>query len=1413
MARRGYLFMVVAILVLTAVFVMADTRRVLIDGPLTAVNPQVNLVKNSAAELNFQVHLPGFITRDLELNGETWQMIDFARSSYHSYPGEPAVPMFVRWIAIPQGARPVIKVTASHARILENVYLAPAQPPAPDCYCEPDPAFEQDETLYSTNTLFPGTLYTTDNPMTLRGLRMVLLRIYPVQVNPVTHQAVLYSDLDVRIDFVGSKGKFFNQHRGRSYQALYNVALNKMAFANEPLPAPRGKSPNGAEFIILTAPQFADTVQDLADWKILQGYDTEVYTTDESGTTINQIKAWIQNAYDTWDPAPEFILFFGDAEFISPTYDDPYIGTDLYYVTVDGDDQWADIAYARISVDTVEQAQKRINDIIDYERNPIVDNDYYTNSWHAGYFQHSGGGYEERRFLRTSEETYQWFNQYMPESPFTPHRIYVTESIVNPRYWNQDMYLWNAEWWTYSTVDIVPELLRSNGFEWNGGASDISAAVNAGTAFITHRDHGDIDGWSSPAFVNANVDALTNGDKLPVVWSINCLTGYFDDETGKAGNGKAGENFTERWERNPNGGAVGLIGSTRVSYSGINDRMFWGWLDALFPDFEPTYPADQANAPEWRMSIVLTYGMLYMWTFYSEDYYAIEGVEEFHWFGDPTMEMWAGVPQDLTVSHLPIIPMGATSFAVEVNVDGALISLVQNGVILGRAYSAGGTAEVMFDGPITDMEDVHLTISRHQYRPYEADLMVGAISDGIIDLNKGAYSETSTVTLMVADIDLSGQGTYTLHINSETETAGENVVCTEFPGTGTFVGTINLTTNGPAKANGVLSVADGDVITLFYHDADNGTGSPEDKTDTAYADTAPPTFGGAQSATGGDTIVNLTWNAATDLTPPITYQIYRATESGGQNFDVPVATTSQTAFTDTGLINLVYYYYVVRATDYFNHQDTNTAEVNARTIGPVLFWQEDFDDKAGVPEDWEIVNGGDTGCTWSDENPGGRSNDNWNGTFIIADAAYCGQFKAWDDQIITSTIDCKGYTGVHLLFTDFYGLSSGIFPSHAIIDVSNDDGATWHNVANWAWDSHEGVENVNIGQWADQKSDVKLRFTYQAGNFGDAWGLDNLQLTGTPNNDPPTADFNASTTQGPAPLTVEFTAVTTGVVDTVLWDFGDGATSTDLNPSHIYTSPGAFTVSFSVTGPQGSDVESKEDYITVSCAVPVIDFEADVTEGDLPLEVHFSDLSTYSAECPPTLIEWKFGDLTPMSNEHDPTHVYETLGNFTVSLTYTTDYGDKKYTETKEGYIAVSCGAPVADFEADLTEGEAPLTVHFTDLSTAAEGCEITGWSWAFGMDIANPAFTSTEQNPLVTFSQPGVYAASLTVTNDAGETVETKTQYIVVNEPGTEDDDTVDDDSTGDDDAGDDDASDDDAADDDDNGGGDDDDSGGCGC
>jgi PKD repeat protein len=160
---------------------------------------------------------------------------------------------------------------------------------------------------------------------------------------------------------------------------------------------------------------------------------------------------------------------------------------------------------------------------------------------------------------------------------------------------------------------------------------------------------------------------------------------------------------------------------------------------------------------------------------------------------------------------------------------------------------------------------------------------------------------------------------------------------------------------------------------------------------------------------------------------------------------------------------------------------------------------------------------------------------------------------------------------------------------------------------------------------------------------------------------PPVASFTASTTSGLAPLSVLFTDSSTGDIDQWRWDFGDGATSTGSTAVHTYTTAGTYTVSLTVTGAGGSATATKADLVTARWPLPEAGFNASNTTGPAPLAVAFTSAS--SGEITGYL--WDFGDGST-SSAPNPTHSYDRIGWFDVTLTVTGPGGSDTITKIDE---------------------------------------------------------------------------------------------------------------------------------------------------
>ena len=237
----------------------------------------------------------------------------------------------------------------------------------------------------------------------------------------------------------------------------------------------------------------------------------------------------------------------------------------------------------------------------------------------------------------------------------------------------------------------------------------------------------------------------------------------------------------------------------------------------------------------------------------------------------------------------------------------------------------------------------------------------------------------------------------------------------------------------------------------------------------------------------------------------------------------------------------------------------------------------------------------------------------------------------------------------------------------------------------------------------------------------------------------PHAEFIMSSSSTCVNTEVDFTSLSYGGVINWLWDFGDGNTSDEINPEHIYDNPGSYTITLTVTDGNGLTDSYSENLIV---RPPKAEFTAIPTLGSsIPHTVFFTDQSTL-----PDIWLWNFGD-GGTSTVKNPVHTYISTGEFTVNLKVTdTIYGcNNSYSKI------IRISNPDANFTPASNFGCGPLNVNFTDTSVA-DGAPIVSWNWDLG-----DGTTSANQNPSHTYTTSGSYNVTLTIIDDFGNS-DTKT-------------------------------------------------------
>jgi PKD repeat protein len=180
--------------------------------------------------------------------------------------------------------------------------------------------------------------------------------------------------------------------------------------------------------------------------------------------------------------------------------------------------------------------------------------------------------------------------------------------------------------------------------------------------------------------------------------------------------------------------------------------------------------------------------------------------------------------------------------------------------------------------------------------------------------------------------------------------------------------------------------------------------------------------------------------------------------------------------------------------------------------------------------------------------------------------------------------------------------------------------------------------------------------------------LGNYVITGTlvgiSGKQAPTARVSASTTTGTAALTVGFNGQNSsdpdGTIVSYNWNFGNGTSSTAMNPSCTYSSAGTYIAVLTVVDNDGlassASVTITVTAATVSNLAPVAKASASVTSGSAPLAINFSSAGSSDPDGTIAAYKWTFGDGSS-STAASPSKTYSTAGNYTVVLTVTDNSG------------------------------------------------------------------------------------------------------------------------------------------------------------
>ena len=714
----------------------------------------------------------GFHQEDpLHPGAKFWKILGFA---LNDVAGQPAFPFHWDTFAVPDDCE--VSLTLIDSAYTDTLFtLAPAYPPllmSDTIGYTPDRV----PSIVAYSGLYPNCSVLKGENQNYRGQELARVATMPVQYNYNTHTVRSFSMIKYMVSFT----KNGSQVRGRDYASsssnisisdhfLENTTLN-YSFANnnrQNLVRQNGdRSENTAQldnrsYLIITTDNFLDAVNEFAEWKRTKGFVVTIISRSQDGWTDLSVKSIVDEAYRNLHN--RYLLLVGDADFIPSNtlsfqqdeYLTAYYPSDFPYSCVNGlFDFTPDILIGRIPVSTNLEAKKIFEKIINYEKNPSTDSNFYSNFACCSFFQdHNltsastqtyGDGYEDTRSTLTSEE----IKGYLSLFNKSGLRIYSKSSSLIPLGWNNTVY--------YDGSPLSNELHSDS--IWTGDSIKIKNAINNGIFILSFMGHGDPYHWIDPSFDKLNILSLTNENKYPVVFSMSCNTGRFNWE---------GDCIAESFLKKENGGAVSVIAPTMETYYGYTEMLDEYCIDAIWPDpglnVKWHYDEDSVSAPHlpvYEMGEIMNQAFSRMSNFSLTNTYNINPPDSlgyislyqltrniFHLFGDPSMSIYTNNPVNIAD---PIISYSNNVISVRTTDGDARISF----------YTKSSPSSIMsFLGSSVDYslntDSVIICIDRHNCIP------------NIIEFKRSNFIQNETID------------NTRFYVNSSTLKIGKNVTTTK----------------------------------------------------------------------------------------------------------------------------------------------------------------------------------------------------------------------------------------------------------------------------------------------------------------------------------------------------------------------------------------------------------------------------------------------------------------------------------------------------------------------------------------------------------------------------------------------------------------------------------------------------------
>ncbi len=641
---------------------------------------------------------PGFEIVETNIGGVNYIKPEIDGAGTRVSPGEPYLPTISTYYAVDPGKNYSIEFSVQEFETIENVEVLPFDSWDPDSGKD----FLKGD-VYNTNAIFPTELATISTPIVFRDITMVQVSITPFQYNPNTKTLTVIQD--VEIDLIEGESidmPFIPSKPSREFEKLYKSLIVNYSSLNR----------DGMEYqkpgILYVLPNnignLLGTIEELMNWKKRVGYDVQYVSSSNIVNNKNNLKDYIEEAYENWDNPPVHVTLVGDAEgtYDIPTWYDSWSGYngdgDMPYTTLEGNDVYPEVFIGRISFSSSSHLNTIVSKTLNYESNPYMNDNWFERACLVG----------------------------------DPNTSGISCVITN---------------------EHINEILDVAGFEEvntvYGGSfpSQMVSGLNEGVSFFNYRGYYGVSGFGS-----SDVNSTSNGFMLPVATVITCGTGSF-----------SGDALIESFIRagtpsNPKGSVVCIGTATLGTHTMFNNIVDMGfYYGAMIEGLDTPGSALMYG----KMMLYKNYptnpnNWCHIFTHWN------------NLMGESSLQMWTAYPEMTTVSHPFAVSTGTNFIDIIVDkdqgpVEDAWVTILMDDLIFESGYT---NSEGFVRLPVTSTEtgEVLVTVTKKNHYPYQSSFQIHDPGVAINLAESGYTIDDDNSGSSIGNSDFNANGGETLEI-------------------------------------------------------------------------------------------------------------------------------------------------------------------------------------------------------------------------------------------------------------------------------------------------------------------------------------------------------------------------------------------------------------------------------------------------------------------------------------------------------------------------------------------------------------------------------------------------------------------------------------------------------------------------